>query len=214
MARQKGLRMAWGFLDRPSRKMRMKKSHGVPIMTHPWPFFLGEPQGTLPTAAQRTLPTAAQGLTPWDGGGHLHWGGYCDARQKEKGLCRVPLPGARSFLAADHFLAARLPSPVKGPPFPDRACGSLPLAPYARLSLTPAHAQADRCVGLYGWVVACWPHRGHPLGLYDRHGAAPKEDPISGDAILERDFFDPSRRDLLPLFGRRHGRCLDAQDFS
>ena len=78
MARQKGLRMAWGFLDRPSRKMRMKKSHGVPIMTHPWPFF-GEPQGTL--------PTAAQGLIPWDGGGHLHWGGYCDARQKEKGLC-------------------------------------------------------------------------------------------------------------------------------
>lgn len=63
MARQKGLRMAWGFLDRPSRKMRMKKSHGVPIMTHPW-LFLGEPQGTLPTAAQRTAPLRRSELYP------------------------------------------------------------------------------------------------------------------------------------------------------
>lgn len=60
MARQKGLRMAWGFWDRPSRKMRMKKSHGVPIMTHPWPFFWGSRRELYPLR-RRDLPPGTEG---------------------------------------------------------------------------------------------------------------------------------------------------------
>lgn len=58
MARQKGLRMAWGFLDRPSRKMRMKKSHGVPTMTHPWPFFWGSRRELYPLRRRDLHPGA------------------------------------------------------------------------------------------------------------------------------------------------------------
>lgn len=60
MARQKGLRMVWGFWDRPSRKMRMKKSHGVPIMTHPWPFFWGSRRELYPLR-RRDLPPGTEG---------------------------------------------------------------------------------------------------------------------------------------------------------
>lgn len=126
MACQKGLRMARRFGARASRKMRMERGHGVSILTRPWPLFL----------LARTLP--AGGGTHALGRGEassLHWGGYCDARQKEKALCRVFLLGVRSFLEAGHFLAARPPFPVKGPPFLDRACGSLLLDPCVCLAL-------------------------------------------------------------------------------
>ena len=64
MARQKGLRMAWGFLDRPSRKMRMKKSHGVPIMTHPWPFFWGSRRELYPLRRSELYPLRRSELYP------------------------------------------------------------------------------------------------------------------------------------------------------
>lgn len=64
MARQKGLRMAWGFLDRPSRKMRMKKSHGVPIMTHPWPFFWGSRRELYPLRRSELYPLRRRDLPP------------------------------------------------------------------------------------------------------------------------------------------------------
>ena len=64
MARQKGLRMAWGFLDRPSRKMRMKKSHGVPTMTHPWPFFWGSRRELYPLRRSELYPLRRSELYP------------------------------------------------------------------------------------------------------------------------------------------------------
>ena len=100
MARQKGLRMAWGFWDRPSRKMRMKKSHGVPIMTHPWPFFLGEPQGaqgTAPLRRRELYPLRRRDLHPGTEGAIFTGAGIVMLVKKRRASAEFP------FQARDLF---------------------------------------------------------------------------------------------------------------
>lgn len=112
MARQKGLRMAWGFWDRPSRKMRMKKSHGVPIMTHPWPFFWGSRRelyplrrrelphygaGNCPTAAQGTAPLRRRDLHPGTEGAIFTGAGIVMLVKKRRASAEFP------FQARDLF---------------------------------------------------------------------------------------------------------------
>ena len=97
MARQKGLRMAWGFLDRPSRKMRMKKSHGVPIMTHPWPFFWGSRRELYPLRRRELYPLRRRDLHPGTEGAIFTGAGIVMLVKKRRASAEFP------FQARDLF---------------------------------------------------------------------------------------------------------------